>query len=135
MDIGNHVAHSRSTVFGSYIVAKPVFWREWLKLANLLFEEAENPASELFDLLNEKTSYQGGAGQAGMKVFIQERLACVLLASGKYRVANEINTVDDGRANRLLNLCDLLKQEYCESENDECLIMYQRFRAKGEIVA
>ena len=75
------ITHSSNTVFCNYFFAKTSFWKEWLKLANLLYLAAENDDSELLNVMNANTTY--GTKNLPMKIFIQERLAstCLLLNS------------------------------------------------------
>lgn len=81
IDLSATVTHSNNTVFCNYFFAKASFWKEWLKLANLLFLSAEREDSELFNVMNAHTTY--GTNNLPMKIFIQERLAttCLLLNS------------------------------------------------------
>lgn len=48
---------SISTVFSTYIIAKPIFWRQWLEVANTLFNISENKNTGLSDMINHYTSY------------------------------------------------------------------------------
>lgn len=71
------VMDSRQIVFSNYFVARPAFWREWLKLNEAMFAVCEGPPSALQQALTRPTSYPG---QAQRKVFLQERAASLLLA-------------------------------------------------------
>jgi hypothetical protein len=81
LDLYGTVTHSKNTIFCNYFLAKPIFWKEWLNLANHLYMAAEAEGSELCDILNADTTY--GINNLPMKIFIQERLAstCLLLNS------------------------------------------------------
>ncbi len=70
------VMDSRQIVFSNYFVARPAFWREWLKLNEALFAVCEGPPSPLQQALTRPTTYPG---QAQRKVFLQERAASLLL--------------------------------------------------------
>lgn len=70
------VMDSRQIVFSNYFVARPAFWREWLKLNEGLFAVCEGPDSPLRQALCLPTSYP-----AQRKVFVQERMASLLLAT------------------------------------------------------
>jgi hypothetical protein len=77
------VMDARQVVFSNYFVARPAFWREWLKLNEALFEICESghgdPAREsLRQALTVPTSYAGGAQR---KVFLMERAASLLLTT------------------------------------------------------
>jgi len=72
------VMDARQIVFSNYFVARPVFWREWLKLTEPLFALCEQPQDDpLKPLLEGTTSYRGGARR---KIFVMERMASLLLA-------------------------------------------------------
>lgn len=79
------VMDSRQVVFSNYFVARPAFWREWLRLNEALFALCEGPAdgpdAALRALLVPPTSYPGPGGPAQRKVFLQERAASLLLAT------------------------------------------------------
>jgi hypothetical protein len=81
LDLSGSVTHSSNTIFCNYFFAKASFWKEWLKLANLLYFAAENEDSKLFNVMNANTTY--GINNLPIKIFIQERLAttCLLLNS------------------------------------------------------
>jgi hypothetical protein len=81
------VMDARQVVFSNYFVARPAFWREWLKLNEALFaicesseESAEESAeaSPLKQALTKPTTYAGGAER---KVFLMERGASLLLTT------------------------------------------------------
>ncbi|MBI5716560.1 MAG: hypothetical protein HZC37_02610 [Burkholderiales bacterium] len=77
------VMDARQVVFSNYFVARPPFWREWLRLNEALFEicegEHHDPAMQaLKRALTVRTSYGGGAQR---KVFLMERAASLLLAT------------------------------------------------------
>jgi hypothetical protein len=74
------VMDSRQVVFSNYFVARPAFWRAWLALNETLFALCEGPASPLQQALTARTTYPGGGG-AERKVFVQERMASLLLAT------------------------------------------------------
>lgn len=65
----------RQTVFSNYFVARPAFWREWLKLANKLWNVCEGPATPL----QAEFTAIPTSGQPPLKVVLQERLASLLL--------------------------------------------------------
>lgn len=81
------VMDSRQIVFSNYLVARPTFWRQWLALADRLFEVCEDTSPEnapLRALLNQTTTYKG---EVERKVFVQERLASLILTTQpKWRV-------------------------------------------------
>jgi hypothetical protein len=67
----------RQTVFSNYFVARPAFWRAWLVLADKLWNVCEGQPTPLQQELTANTAY---LQQAQLKVFLQERLASLLLA-------------------------------------------------------
>lgn len=70
------VMDSSTTVFSNYFVARPAFWRAWLALVEPFVALCEGPVSDLQARCTAPTSYPGAAQR---KVFIQERLASLLL--------------------------------------------------------
>lgn len=72
------VMDTRHVVFSNYFVARPAFWREWLALTEGLFEICEGADSPLRQALCAGTTYPGAAQR---KVFVQERMASLLLAT------------------------------------------------------
>ncbi len=72
------VMDSSQVVFSNYFVSRPAFWREWLAINEALFAACEGPASALQAALCHVTSYPGAAQR---KVFLQERMASLLLAT------------------------------------------------------
>jgi len=82
---------SRNTVYSNYFVAKPAFWDVWNGIFNRLYEHAETPSSPLHEPLNRPVTYaknDGAAKPAQMKIFVMERVASLLLASGRFSVRN-----------------------------------------------
>jgi hypothetical protein len=57
-------------------VARPAFWREWLRFGEALFKMAEAGNTPLAQALGQATKYQGSVQ---IKVFLMERLASLLL--------------------------------------------------------
>lgn len=70
------VMDSRQIVFSNYFVARPAFWRAWLELNEAMFAICEGPATPLQRALTHATTYPGAAQR---KVFLQERVASLLL--------------------------------------------------------
>lgn len=136
VDLDRLVSDTQSTVFSNYIVAKPIFWSVWLDLADRLFEFAESSSDPAAIAMREGTAYKGNADGASMKVFIQERLASIVLSDGRFRTAS-IDTSDRRRPPgllpprilRSLQTCDLLKQEYRRTGDRTFLDAYRKLRA------
>lgn len=139
LDVKSYIAHSQNSVFSNYFVAKPIFWRRWIEIADKLFECAENPSNKLFNRLRGSCSYVSSGRGTEMKVFIQERIAPALLASENFRViAAELSPQlpvfnvlfnEDVRTRRLLIVCDTMKLEYCSSKDDTYLDVYKKIRS------
>ena len=82
---------SRHIVFSNYFVAKPAFWREWLRFNESLYDICEHGSEPLRSLLTVLTTYTGGAQR---KVFIQERTASLLLALQGHWKTHPVNPFD-----------------------------------------
>ena len=79
------VMDSRQVVFSNYFIARPAFWREWLQVNEAMFAICEGldtsaPAA-LRAELTKPTTYATGGKPAERKVFLQERVASLLLAT------------------------------------------------------
>ena len=141
LDLRRHIAHTGNCVYSNFFAAKPAFWREWLRLADGLFDLVEAGQTDLARKLARKTSYGVEESPYAMKAFVQERLAAVLLAGGAYRVAavdssDRIPLFDalfrnDGRTRAQLRACDTLKMEYALSggQDKSYLDMYLKLRS------
>lgn len=71
------VMDTRQIVFSNYFVARPAFWREWLRWNETLYALCESGPGALRATLVEPTSYPGAAQR---KVFVQERTVSLILA-------------------------------------------------------
>ena len=83
LDVAQHVMHSDNTAFCNYFIAKKAFWLRWLELGEQLFQMAETGEGELADLLEKKTRYSEQF--LPQKIFVQERLVNLILASNDFR--------------------------------------------------
>lgn len=136
VDLDRLVSDTLTAVYSNYVVAKPAFWAEWLRLANVLFEFAEHSSDPAAVALRTPVRYKGEPEAVAMKVFIQERLASIVLAQGGHRVAS-VDTSDRRRPSglltprvlRALQTCDLLKQEYRRTGDSQFLETYRKIRA------
>lgn len=86
LDLRAVVCSQATSVFSNYFVAKPAFWREWLRLGEMLFAICEDPAHPLAAALQAQARYHAGSGEVGQKVFIMERLASLVLVRGGFSV-------------------------------------------------
>ena len=87
VELQSLVTNLETSVYSNYIVAKAKFWNEWLRLANLFFEYAEirhdaKNAEIDRNLIMQNASHMDK--QIAMKVFVQERLASIVLSQNKY---------------------------------------------------
>lgn len=117
-----------NSVFSNYFVAKPAFWRDWLALADLLYECAEDPGGNIYGVLNRNVSYRLGA-RLDAKVFVQERLATILLNLGSYKVfvppcICELPMFRGPERQTLLSL-ESLKVEFNERKDPELLVEFE----------
>ena len=141
VDLETLVTHSQNTAFGNYIIGKPEFWRQWLILADALFEIAEQEQDEYARGLSELV-YYGGRPEAPMKVFVQERLATLILATQNFKVAAYdtsygplcLDLVQDNEYFRADFLaCDAFKIAYTESQQPTFLRAYEKKREELEL--
>jgi hypothetical protein len=136
LDLDRLVSDTLTAVFSNYVVAKPAFWAAWLKLADLLFEFAEHSDDPAAIAMRTPIRYKGEPEAVAMKVFIQERLASMVLALGGHRAAS-VDTSDRRRPAglltprilRSLQTCDLLKQEFRRTGDRTFLDAYRKLRA------
>lgn len=77
------VNHSGNLVLSNYFLAKPVFWRAWLRLGEALFEAAEacTAGIGLRSTVGYRKENAAVPTVIERKVFLMERLVCYLLAS------------------------------------------------------
>ena len=79
LNLDTLVMDSRNTVFCNYFAARPRFWREWLRVCEMLFAVAESGTGPLAAALNADTRHDGAG--APVKVFVVERVASLILAT------------------------------------------------------
>lgn len=103
-------------VFSNYFVARPAFWREWLKWNEALFALCEGPPSPLRDRLTAATDYEGGTQH---KIFVMERIAPLLLSVQPHWRVHAHNPFTQGWSTESLRrdpsqalTCEALKQAY-----------------------
>lgn len=139
LNLRAYVAHSGNWVFSNFLCAKQSFWEDWRVLANAFFNEAETGTSALAKALRGGTEYGNRKGDYPMKTFIQERLCCVLLATGRYRIANPRLSehlpvlprlfAQSPHTRRRLSTCDSLKIDYLLTRDEAYMDMYEKVRA------
>jgi hypothetical protein len=126
------VMDSSQIVFSNYFVAKPAFWREWHEIANALFMIAEDQSHPLSAALRFKTTYPG---QVERKVFMQERLASLLLSTNKQRrvaIKNPLtmawSALPTNQFVREAVISDALKRSYNMTGFPEYLAVFDHIR-------
>ena len=135
IDLKMLVTYGDISVYSNYIIAKPNFWQEWLKLANQFYDYAESYYSGLSKLT---TSYGFKDNQVSMKTFIQERLATVILSQKNFKVVTPIQGhiapissiifKEDKDTRPALQAMNFLKERYSMTKNLEYLSMYYKIR-------
>lgn len=108
------VSDSRNTVFATYLIARPRFWRAWLALNEPVFAIAESGEDSLGAQLRAVTSYRSHV-DVPMKVFVLERMTSLLLAidpSFVTRVRNPFATPTRAYKLPLAIVSDALKIAY-----------------------
>lgn len=134
VDLKTLVTDTTNTVYANFFVAKPRFWREWLRLADLLFKQAEDlrPTGSI-SLIT--PTYHNNTEVIHFKVFVVERLASLILATRDvYKVAAyELTELPILRAAlapflRQALVCDALKVAYRRLKNQRYLDEYFAIR-------
>jgi hypothetical protein len=136
LDLRQQIMDSSNTVFSNYVVAKKEYWDKWKKIAKNFFDYA-SLHKEYSQRLQGK-SYN----QYPMKVFIQERLASVILNQFPFSIINidqsdyaPINTLlfeSDDRARELLKKCNWLKAQYRRTR--QSIYMQEYWNSRNQIV-
>lgn len=117
-DVSDYYGHRYNTVYSNFIIAKHAFWKEWMKFADNLWSYSIKN-SEIAIVLAQHGSYFSNGSPVEMKVFIQERLASLVLAlipfkvgvvdiSGHFPIYNQLFKPTPLLKNLLL-VCDQLK--------------------------
>jgi hypothetical protein len=133
-DLRSMVTHSQNTVYCNYFVAKPAFWRRWLELGEALFEISESSHLLAEAINNGETAYSH-QNKLQFKVFMQERLATLILSSEKWGSFSYspfdrpyLRPVLPSFKSELI-VCDALKQAYCSTQDEYYLNAYLEQRA------
>ncbi|MGO9801609.1 MAG: hypothetical protein ACLPQ0_19310 [Candidatus Binatus sp.] len=115
------VSHSRNEVYSNYFIAKPRFWRAWLKITERLISIAESTTDPLGAELRKHTTYRGHR-DAQQKIFIMERIPTWLLArNAEFAVRVRDPFVVRSRVYKLPGaiVCDALKIAYVTNGRQE----------------
>ncbi len=108
------ISDSRNTVHSNYFIAKPRFWRAWLKITEQLFAIAESAQDPLGIQLRTATQYRGRR-DVQMKIFLMERVATwILLTDPSFAARARDAFVSRSRIYKLpvAIICDALKIAY-----------------------
>ncbi len=108
------ISDSRNTVHSNYFIAKPRFWRAWLKITEQLFAIAETAQDPLGIQLRTATQYRGRR-DVQMKIFLMERVATwILITDGSFVARARDPFVSRSRIYKLpvAIICDALKIAY-----------------------
>jgi hypothetical protein len=126
------VSDSRNTVHSNYFIAKPRFWRAWLKITEQLFAIAEIPDDPLGVELRTPTQYRGRR-EVQMKIFLMERVATWILVMDRGFAARARDPfVARSRIYKLpvAIICDALKIAYStqgRGQYKDVFLMLRRF--------
>lgn len=110
----NLVSDSRNTVHSNYFIAKPRFWRAWLRITEQLFTIAETAQDPLGIQLRTATQYRGRR-DVQMKIFLMERVATwILITDASFTARARDPFVARSRIYKLpvAIICDALKIAY-----------------------
>jgi hypothetical protein len=115
------VTHSRNEVYSNYFIAKPRFWRAWLRITERLISIAESESDPLGSELREPTAYRGHR-DTKIKIFIMERIPTWLLArNAQFTVKVRDPFAARSRIYKLPGaiICDALKIAYVTNGRQE----------------
>lgn len=128
----NLLNHSGTVIYSNFFLAKPRFWREWLRVCGILFEAAEkDPPGTLLRQALDYEKDDGTGYKVEQKVFFMERVASFLLATNPSFVTQNYPIqklpVSDMGAGRegVIGQMDALKRQMQVSFSDHLL---QEFR-------
>jgi hypothetical protein len=135
INLNELVNHSGNAVYSNNVVAKGNYWQAWLELVENFFSYVEYDNSANAQAIRMPTTY--GARSVPMKTFIQERLNAIVIKTGSYKIATLDTSVsaaisdlfyDEPRSRRLLQVCDLLKQDYTKTSESKYLTLFEQMR-------
>jgi hypothetical protein len=124
------VSDSRNTVHSNYFIAKPRFWRAWLKVTEQMFAIAELPEDPLGIQLRTPTRYRGRR-EVQMKIFLMERVATWILITDRSFAARARDPfVARSRIYKLpvAIICDALKIAYSTQGRSQYKVVFLMLR-------
>ncbi len=131
VDLDTLVTDSRTEVFSNYFVARPRFWREWLKFTEAIFAIAEDPDDALGAQLRAQAPYRSRA-TAPMKIFLMERIATWILTSDESfhaRVCDPFAAAAKIHRTPVAVVCDALKIAYATQRRGQYLDVFRLTQA------
>jgi len=126
------VSDSRNIVHSNHFIAKPRFWRAWLKIAEQLFAIAEIPEDPLGVRLRTPTQSRGRR-DVQMKIWLLERVATwILITDPSFATCVHDPRASRSRINKLpvAIICDALKIAYAtqgRGQYKDVFLMLRRF--------
>ena len=133
LDLNELVMHSGNNIFCNFFVAKPAFWRVWLKNCELIWAESEANASSIAKGLNEVAHSHDSP--ALIKTFLIERVASLMLATySKWNVkafnpfALPLSNAVISKEPIVLVQMDALKMAYTIQKRPEYLNLFQHIQ-------
>jgi hypothetical protein len=137
VDLDGLVTCQQTSVFSNYFIAKGIFWRDWLALADQLIRCVGDRQTALSRSLRRPFPYGQEGGSVSVAVFLQERFATLLLCSNRYRcIAYDAPDMDKSpflggvgeEITNALRLCDTLKASYRQTSSAQYLELFYRLR-------
>jgi hypothetical protein len=132
LDLRKMVTCSSTSVYSNFIVAKANYWKKWIEIATPFQDWAGK------ENLNETYYLDSPGGFAPMKTFIQERFPSIILTKNKFKVMaydfSQSHSIHSGlfdpnpRTRKILQACDLLKENFLSTNDQTYLEMYFKVR-------
>jgi hypothetical protein len=126
-DLASLITDSRTEVFSNYFVARPRFWREWLRINEAIFAIAEDPVDQLGEQLRAQAPYRARAS-APMKIFVIERVATWILntdARFHATVCDPFAAASKLHRTPVAVVCDALKIAYLTQHRGQYLDVFR----------
>jgi len=134
IDLRAVVCDFNNAVFSNYFVAKAAFWVKWLELGEQLFSISEGADSPLAVSLNAATDYHKQVGDVGLKVFMMERLATLMLIYYQFTTkaydpfAITRSGIPASRLDHEMRIANALKVAFLSSGDARYIESFGRFR-------
>lgn len=134
LDLRTVVCDFNTAVFSNYVVAKPAFWQQWLTLGERLFAGAEAGQGPFAASVNAATQYHERVGAVGLKVFMMERLASLILIFNQFPVkaydpfAISRSGIPASYLDHELRTANALKMAFLATRDARYIASYTQFR-------